>query len=75
MTLFDELRPLGFSRSYPPLTRQIRARSLRPPRFACSQAAQRGNAVIAHPRVEETQLKIETGIPVFFADPQSPWQR
>jgi len=30
----------------------------------------RGNELSAH-----TQFKVETGIPVFFADPHSPWQR
>jgi IS30 family transposase len=30
----------------------------------------RGKEMSAH-----AQFKIETGIPVFFADPQSPWQR
>jgi transposase len=56
MTLFDELRPLGFSLSYPSLTRQIRARSLRPPCLACSHVTDRANAIIAHPAGEETQF-------------------
>ena len=30
----------------------------------------RGKALSAH-----AQFKVETGIPVFFADPRSPWQR
>lgn len=30
----------------------------------------RGKEMSAH-----AQFKVETGIPVFFADPQSPWQR
>jgi transposase len=56
MTLFDELRPLGFSLSYPSLTRQIRARSLRPPCLACSHVTDRANAIIAHPPGEEAQF-------------------
>jgi IS30 family transposase len=30
----------------------------------------RGKEMSAH-----AQFKVETGIPVYFADPQSPWQR
>ena len=48
-TLLDELRPLGFEGSYPTLTRQIRARGLRPPCVACSHVTNRPNAVIEHP--------------------------
>lgn len=55
-TLLDELRPLGFTGSYPTLTRQIRARSLRPACTACSHVAKRPNAVIEHPPGEETQF-------------------
>src|ERR1700709_2341166 len=36
LTLFDELVPLGFTASYPTLTRQIRVRGLRP---VCAQCA------------------------------------
>lgn len=56
MTLFDELQPLGFPLSYPSLTRQIRARSLRPPCLACSHVTERPNAIIEHPPGEETQF-------------------
>jgi hypothetical protein len=56
ITLFDELRPLGFTGSYPTLTRQIRARSLRPACLACSHVTKRANAVIDHPPGEETQF-------------------
>lgn len=55
-TLFDELGKLGFAQSYPTLTRQIRARGLRPACTACSHVTQRPNAVIAHPPGEETQF-------------------
>ncbi|PZU28157.1 MAG: IS21 family transposase, partial [Microbacterium sp.] len=55
-TLLDELRPLGFTGSYPTLTRQIRTRSLRPACLACSHVTRRANAVIDHPPGEETQF-------------------
>jgi transposase len=55
LTLFDELQPLGFRLSYPTLTREIRARRLRPDCAACRGATGRANAVIDHPPGEETQ--------------------
>jgi len=55
MTLFDELRTLGFDRSYPTLTRQIRARGLRPVCEPCRPARGRPVAIIDHPPGEETQ--------------------
>jgi transposase len=55
VTLFDELQPLGFDRSYPTLTRQIRARRLRPACEPCRPATGRPVAVIDHPAGEETQ--------------------
>jgi len=55
LTLFDELQPLGFTGSYPTLTRQIRTRGLRPRCLACGGATGRANAVIDHPPGEETQ--------------------
>ncbi|MGY4651235.1 IS21/IS408/IS1162 family transposase [Mycobacterium sp. URHB0021] len=54
-TLFDELEELGFDLSYPSLTRNIRARNLRPVCEACRTATERPNAVIAHPPGDETQ--------------------
>ncbi|WP_426322018.1 hypothetical protein [Microbacterium sp. E-13] len=54
-TLLDELVPLGYSGSYPTLTRQIRDRALRPCR-ACSHVTERPNAIIEHPPGEETQF-------------------
>ena len=55
-TLLDELRPLGFKGSYSTLTRQIRARSLRPACTACSHVTKRPNALIEHAPGEETQF-------------------
>lgn len=55
LTLFDELVPLGFGASYQTLTREIRARGLRPVCTACASAVDRANGVIAHPPGEETQ--------------------
>src|SRR3954454_12661877 len=55
VTLFDELEPFGFTASYPTLTRQIRARHLRPVCADCGRATERANAVIPHPAGEETQ--------------------
>ena len=55
VTLFDELQTLGFDRSYPTLTRQIRARGLRPACEPCRPAKGRPVAVIDHPPGEETQ--------------------
>jgi transposase len=55
LTLFDELGGLGYSQSYPTLTRQIRNRGLRPHCEACSVAKHRPVAVIEHPPGEEIQ--------------------
>ena len=55
VTLFDELLALGFEASYPTLTREIRARGLRPACAACVGATGRANAVIEHPPGAETQ--------------------
>ena len=41
-----------------------------PDQFARSLTWDRGKEMSAH-----VQFQVETGIPVFFADPQSPWQR
>jgi transposase len=54
-TLLDELELLGFGLSYQSLTRNIRARNLRPDCQACRTATQRPNAVIPHPPGDETQ--------------------
>jgi transposase len=55
ITLFDELEALGFTASYQTLTRQIRARNLRPACADCGRVTERANAVIPHPAGEETQ--------------------
>ncbi|THJ64702.1 transposase [Arthrobacter echini] len=56
MTLLDELVALGFTGSYPTLTRQIRERDLRPFCGSCAHVTKRPNAVIDHPPGEETQF-------------------
>lgn len=55
VTLFDEVVGLGYDRSYPSFTRQIRTRGLRPHCEPCSATKGRANAPIAHPPGEETQ--------------------
>jgi len=54
-TLCDELEDLGYAMSYPTLTRQIRARNLRPHCPDCANPADRANSVIDHPPGDETQ--------------------
>ena len=55
MTLFDEVVALGYDRSYPTFTRQIRTRDLRPHCEPCNATKGRASAVIEHPPGEETQ--------------------
>ena len=54
-TLLDELEELGFTLSYPTLTRNIRERGLRPDCAACRTATDRPNAIIEHEPGDETQ--------------------
>ena len=54
-TLYDELLGLGYDRSYPSMTRAIRARGLRPACEACRPTKDRAVAVIEHPPGQETQ--------------------
>ena len=54
-TLLDELEEVGFTLSYPSLTRNIRARGLRPVCEACRSATERPNAIIEHEPGDETQ--------------------
>jgi transposase/acyl-coenzyme A thioesterase PaaI-like protein len=68
MTLFDEVVALGFDRSYPTFTRQLRARELRPHCEACSAATGRPVAIIEHPPGEETQWDW-----VDLPDPPASW--
>lgn len=55
VTLFDEVVGLGYDRSYPTFTRQIRSRGLRPHCEPCSTTKGRANAPIEHPPGDETQ--------------------
>ncbi len=48
----------------------VNTMSTLPQQLARSLTWDRGKEMSAH-----AQFKVETGIPVFFADPQSPWQR
>lgn len=54
-TLCDELEELGFALSYQSLTRNIRARGLRPVCQTCRSATERPNAIIDHDPGDETQ--------------------
>ncbi|GAB7146683.1 DDE-type integrase/transposase/recombinase [Mycobacterium riyadhense] len=54
-TLCDELEELGFPLSYQSLTRNIRARGLRPVCAVCRSATERPNAIIPHEPGDETQ--------------------
>ena len=54
-TLFDEVVALGFDRSYPSFTRDLRAHRVRPHCEPCSSSKGRDHTVIEHPRGEETQ--------------------
>lgn len=54
-TLMDELAELGFTGSYPTLTRQLRVRGLRPACEPCRPTKDRAVAVIEHPAGQETQ--------------------
>ncbi|WP_353649459.1 IS21 family transposase [Nakamurella sp. A5-74] len=55
VALHDEVRALGYERSYPSFTRVLRQRGLRPPCEPCLPAKGRPVAVIEHPAGEETQ--------------------
>jgi len=54
-TLFDEVRNLGYDRSYPTFTRKLRQRQLRPHCEACDGVKGRATVVIEHPAGEEIQ--------------------
>ncbi len=66
--LLDELLALGYDRSYPTLTRALRARGLRPACEPCRPAKDRPVAVIEHPPGEETQFDW-----VELPDPPAHW--
>jgi transposase len=67
-TLFDEVVALGYDRSYPTFTRQLRTRRLRPHCEPCAPARGRASAVIVHPPGEETQWDW-----VELPDPPAQW--
>jgi len=54
-TLFDEVKALGYDRSYPTFTRKLRQRQLRPHCEACSGVKGRATVIIDHPPGEEIQ--------------------
>ncbi len=54
-TLFDEVVRLGFDRSYPSFTRDLRRHRARPHCEPCSASNGRDHAVIEHPTGEEIQ--------------------
>ncbi|MGI8760758.1 MAG: IS21 family transposase [Jatrophihabitantaceae bacterium] len=66
--LFDELLELGYGQSYPTMTRQIRARGLRPACERCRPTKGRAVAVIDHPAGQETQWDW-----VELPDPPASW--
>ena len=68
VTLFDEVVALGYDRSYPTFTRQVRTRDLRPHCEPCSATKGRANAPIVHPAGEETQWDW-----LELPDPPAPW--
>jgi transposase len=53
--LFDEVVALGYERSYPTFTRQVRGRQLRPHCEPCSASNGRAHVDIEHPPGEEIQ--------------------
>lgn len=62
-TLFDEVRALGYGRSYQTFTRKLRERSLRPHCEACHGVKGRATVVIEHPAGEEMQWDwLELGV-------------
>ena len=54
--LLRELRPLGFARSYPTLTRELRRLGLRPECPVCKRGGHRLTVELAHEPGEELQL-------------------
>ncbi len=64
--LLRELRPLGFERSYPTLTRELRRLELRPVCEVCKRDGQRVTIELVHEPGEELQLD-------WLELPQTPW--
>lgn len=55
VTLYDEVRGLGYAGGYSTFTRALRERKLRPHCEACAASRGRDHAIISHPPGEETQ--------------------
>ena len=64
--LLRELRPLGFERSYPTLTRELRRLELRPVCEVCKRGGPRLTIELVHERGEELQLD-------WLELPETPW--
>jgi transposase len=64
--LLRELRPLGFARSYPTLTRELRRLELRPVCEVCKRGGQRLTIELEHAPGEELQLD-------WLELPETPW--
>jgi transposase len=64
--LLRELRPLGFDRSYPTLTRELRRLGLRPVCEVCKRGGHRVTIELAHEPGEELQLD-------WLELPETPW--
>lgn len=61
--LFDELRAMGYGRSYPTFTRKLRERNLRPRCEACEGVKGRATVDIEHPPGAEIQWDwVELGV-------------
>ena len=65
--LLRELRPLGFERSYPTLTRELRRLELRPLCEVCKRGGHRVTIELVHEPGEELQLD-------WLELPQTPWR-
>jgi hypothetical protein len=61
-TLFDEVLELGYDRSYPTFTRQLRVRGLRPACEPCRPAKGRPVAVIEHPPGSTRAVNMRIGV-------------
>ena len=66
--LYDELRGLGYSQSYPTFVRRLRNRALRPHCSACRGVKGQPTAQIEHPPGEECQWD-------WLELPDTPWQQ
>ncbi len=64
--LYDEVTALGYPRSYPTFTRQLRVRGLRPVCGACATVADRATIDLVHEPGDEVQWD-------WLELPQAPW--